>query len=362
MTDLYIGLISGTSMDCIDATLVDLSDQQPKLLHAIGFDLPPGYKETYLKIINETKVELEELGQLDVWTGELLAEATNALLKEAGIAPNQVKAIGSHGQTIWHAPDVPRAFTMQLGNPNVIAHRTGITTVADLRGADMAAGGQGAPLAPLFHKYVFANPNEPRCIVNIGGLSNISIIDGNTFLGFDTGPGNCLMDITCKQHFDKEYDKNGEIARTGSVNEELLQRWLNDPYFSIPAPKSTGREYFNATWLCEPNIPPADLLATLAMLTARTICDAIKENANPSTKIFVCGGGAYNSYLLECMSNIMEQEIGTTADLGIAPEWVEAGLFAWLAQQALENKSIDSSSITGATQSVILGGIYPANS
>lgn len=367
MTNTYIGILSGTSMDAIDIAAVNFDQELPEVICSISVELPTAYKTSCLQIINSGSCTVESLGQLDHWIGKLFADAILKLLdnNKSKINSNDIVAIGSHGQTIWHAPNNPQPFTMQIGDPNIIAVQTGITTVADVRRADIAAGGQGAPLAPAFHQAVFANPQEDRCILNIGGMSNISILKNNTIMGFDTGPGNCLMDNWAKQHFNLDYDRNGEIALTGKINTQLLQACLAENFFAQPAPKSTGRELFNDAWLKtkiqaskQEDLPPQDVLATLLELTAITITEAIKSYSLSIPKVFVCGGGAKNSALRARLSDLLEQNIQTTATLGIDPDWMEAALFAWVAKQTIEGIPIPLNSITGSQQPVVLGGIF----
>ncbi len=362
MNELYLGIMSGTSMDGIDIVAVDFSGSEPKIHTSFSTDLPPDYKDKYLKIINSGTCTLQELGELDAWSGELFAQAVLDFIKERSLDVAKIAAIGSHGQTIWHAPQAKYPFTMQLGDPNIIAAKTGIKTVADLRRADIAAGGQGAPFAPAFHQAVFANNNEARCIVNIGGISNISILEHTRYLGFDAGPGNMLLDYWTAQHFGQPYDKDGKLASTGKLNRKLLDICLADPYFKMSPPKSTGREYFNPAWLqtklteYKDECSPVDVLTTLVHLTACSISTAIKTYAQPTCKVFICGGGAYNTMLLSTLSILLEQDVATTAELGIEPNLVEGALIAWIAYRRLSNQPINLT--TGSAHPVILGGIY----
>jgi anhydro-N-acetylmuramic acid kinase len=342
MTKLYLGVLSGTSMDAIDVAAVCFDGVQPKIHATYSIPLTEEYKQSYLRIINAGRCSLDELGELDQLTGELFATAVNECIRVNGLDKTDIVAIGSHGQTIWHAPKAERPFSLQLGDPHVIANRTGITTIADFRRANMAAGGPGAPLAPIFHKAVFANPTESRCIINIGGFSNISVLEDDKYLGFDCGPGNCLMDYWALTNFNLDYDADGKIAANGTVSAALLKDMLADPYFAAPAPKSTGREYFNAAWLqkkisaCEHrNISATDVQATLLALTVTTIANAVKDYAAPNTNVFLCGGGSKNLALRKLLGSQLEREIFTTSDLGIEPDWVEAALFAWFAEQKL---------------------------
>lgn len=360
MTELYLGLLSGTSMDAIDVAAVDCSDSQARVIHALNVPLPDSYKDQYLNIIQTGTCSLSQLGELDHWTGELFADAVLQFLKHYKINKSQICAIGSHGQTIWHAPNAVRPFSMQLGNPHLIAAKTGITTVADFRRSDMAAGGQGAPLAPLFHREIFANAQQPRCIVNIGGIANVTILDGQNILGFDTGPGNCLIDLSAKKYFGLDYDKHGSIAKSGHVNQALLRQLLQDPYFQRKPPKSTGREYFNQNWLPDVALDPADLIATLTQLSAQTIADAILNYAPPTAEVYLCGGGAHNEFLRSVISAAIKRDVATTATLGVDPDWVEACLFAWLAKNTVTNRILEAGNVTGATQPYIAGSMVKA--
>lgn len=351
-------------MDAIDAAAIDFSTNPPRVVATRSYALPEEYKDTYLKYIHATNCDFMALGQLDIYTGELFAKAILELLSKNNIDKSKVSAIGSHGQTLWHAPQVAKPFSIQLGDPNTIAYLTGITTIADFRMADIAAGGQGAPLAPAFHQAIFSNACEPRCVVNIGGFSNISVLAKNTWLGFDSGPGNCLMDYWANKYFNCKYDLDGQIAATGAVNEPLLQNMLKDPYFKLNAPKSTGHEYFNPHWLekylidAKTNFDAQDIMATLLHLTANSISIAIKNYAPAESSIFICGGGIKNKALIKQLSINLEREIYSTTSLGIEPQWMEAALFAWLAKQRFTCQAIDLSRITGSTKPVILGGIY----
>jgi anhydro-N-acetylmuramic acid kinase len=310
------------------------------------------------------------MGQADRELGLAFGAAVNSLLQNAGIPHSAVRAIGSHGQTIRHRPPAPHQnhpFTLQVGDPSSIAQLTGIATVADFRRRDIAAGGQGAPLVPAFHRAVF-NSNRCRAIVNIGGIANITLLPtAGSVLGFDTGPGNTLMDSWITRHRGESYDRDGAWAAAGKVVPSLLTSLLNDPYFAAPAPKSTGREHFNLAWLdrhlAESTSPvsASDVQATLAELTAQSIARAIVALSPAPREVFVCGGGAYNSHLMVRLEALLHpRQLGNTAQLGIAPEWVEATAFAWLAQQTLAGKPGNEPAVTGAQSYCVLGAIYPA--
>jgi anhydro-N-acetylmuramic acid kinase len=371
--ELYVGLMSGTSLDGIDAVLIDLHTKhgrQPRLLAAQTFPLPSPLREQLQALCQTGEAEIERMGQTDRLLGLSFGNAVNTLLDTAGVPRSAVRAIGSHGQTIRHRPPGPHQpypFTLQIGDPSSIAQLTGITTVADFRRRDIAAGGQGAPLVPPFHRALFAGPRT-RAIVNIGGIANVTLlpIDGSV-TGFDTGPGNTLLDNWIARHSGDTYDRDGAWAASGKVAPELLQRLLGDPYFSAVAPKSTGREYFNLAWLerhiadMEISTATADVQATLVELTARTIADEIDRLTPAPHEIFICGGGAYNTHLMLRLEALLHpRQLGSTQLLGIAPEWVEAAAFAWLAQQTLAGKPGNDPAVTGASIYCVLGAIYPA--
>ncbi|MEQ8313489.1 MAG: anhydro-N-acetylmuramic acid kinase [Gammaproteobacteria bacterium] len=362
----YIGLISGTSVDGIDCVLVDFKNDQPALIDTHSHPFPDSLRSRILKLCEGEGFTLSELGQTHIELGKLFAEATLALIKQAGVTKDQIHGIGSHGQTIWHEPTGANPFTMQVGDPNTIAQLTGITTVADMRGRDMAAGGQGAPLAPLLHREVFATPTVDRAIVNIGGISNITILPrSGPCLAFDTGPGNVLMDYWVNKHQQTPFDRDGAWAASGQFRFELLNLLLQEPYFEQEPPKSTGRELFNGPWLesrlqeLGQDLNPEDVQATLLMFTAMTLIRDLGNHTAPQ-EVYVCGGGAHNKALMHEIGNIADFSVGTTNELGIDPDWVEAMAFAWMAKETLAGNEIDTTLITGATSPVILGGIYRA--
>lgn len=368
-SNFIIGTMCGTSMDSLDVALVQFTDNAPpNICKAATYDLPADYKTRHLKIINANgKTSVQELGELDVWTGQVYASLINKFISDYEVDRKQIKAIANHGQTIWHAPNAQSAFSMQIGSNSEIAQRTQITTVGDFRGADIAAGGQGAPLAPALHREIFFNQDESRCIVNIGGFSNVSILQQDKYLGFDTGPGNSVLDYWTEKNFAMPYDKDGAIAAKGTVIPELLYAMLSDPYFKKAPPKSTGREYFNPAWLQkhlqnfeDKNYAAEDVLATLVALTTQSIANAIKENAVSATQIYVCGGGAKNPQIMASLTSLFEKKVHTTNALGVDPDWIEATLFAWLAYKRINKAPIDLTQITGSSQPVLLGALYDA--
>lgn len=363
---LYVGLISGTSVDGVDCAVVDLSDTQPQLLAASTFPLPEQLRTDVLRLCQGDKHSLSELGATHIALGKEFAKATNSLLSAANLSPQDIAAIGSHGQTVWHEPDSDLPFTLQLGDPNTIAQQTGITTVADLRGRDMAAGGQGAPLAPLLHRAVFRSDSVNRAVVNIGGISNITLLPtSSACLAYDTGPGNVLMDFWINKHRGEKFDADGNWAAQGKVIEDLLTRLMQEEYLARPAPKSTGRELFNENWLEQKlsevaeDIAAEDVQASLLAFTVASIVQQV--NRFDVEELFVCGGGAHNTTL---MSALQEQltpiNVASTSALGIDPDWVEAIAFAWMAKQSMDGNLVDTRPFTGATAPIPLGGIFRA--
>ncbi|WP_045855537.1 anhydro-N-acetylmuramic acid kinase [Teredinibacter purpureus] len=368
---LFIGLMSGTSVDSIDAALVEFSDNTLRLHGTVGISFEDRTRQKIFDLTRPGANEIDRMGALDKQMGILFARAVNQLLAETGYTASDITAIGSHGQTIRHRPrsaGTPDQFTLQIGDPSTITQLTGITTVADFRRRDMAAGGQGAPLAPTFHKEMFSSSTESRCILNIGGMSNVTYLskEGNV-VGFDTGPGNVLMDAWISSFGSHSFDKSGGWAAEGTVNQELLDKLLSHSFFRMPAPKSTGREDFDLSWVTsavEQTITPftpQDVQATLTELTAVTIANALTETCEHGTHIFVCGGGAHNTHLFERLTTLLPQfKLDTTEALNLHPDWVEAVAFAWLAMRTLDRKPGNIPAVTGASNTLILGGVYYA--
>jgi len=358
---LFIGLMSGTSMDGIDAVLVDFS-QSVKLCATHSEKIPVDLKQQLLALSMPGDDEINRTGRADVLMGKQLALATNNLLKQANISADKIIAIGSHGQTIRHRPDLE--FTLQIGDANIIAARTGITTVADFRRRDMAHGGQGAPLVPAFHQALFQT-DKNRVIVNIGGIANLTILSNDknaAVIGFDSGPGNTLLDYYARKNINNDYDNAGAFAALGKINQQLLNDLLSDDYFQRNPPKSTGFEYFNASWLehyLTADIAPKDLQATLTELTAVTIINAITKYAKNTDEIYLCGGGVHNKHLLSRIQALANAKpVKSTAAINIDPDWLEAIAFAWLAKQRINQQSGNMPSVTGANHAAILGAIY----
>lgn len=368
---LFIGLMSGTSVDGIDSALISCRNDQVQLLDTHQHELPPSIREEIGEISHSGDNEIERMGPLDRELGRLFTAAAMALLEKAGKRPEDVLAIGSHGQTIRHRPPSggsgAGSFSLQLGDPNTIAESTGITTVADFRGRDIAAGGEGAPLAPAFHAAAFAAPGINRAIVNIGGIANASLLQGPELrMGFDTGPGNTLLDHWIQRHCGQGYDRDGLWSAEGTVNQPLLDQLLAHPYFAMSGPRSSGKEAFNLSWLDEcllshPGLAPADVQASLAELTAASIARAIGSCDFAVTEVYVCGGGAHNGDLMQRLqAHIAPASLASTAALGLDPDWVEAVTFAWLAQRAMAGLAGNAPAVTGAQGSRVLGAIYPA--
>ena len=364
-SSIYIGLISGTSMDAIDCALVDFSDRRPSQIDFINQEIPEDLRQKLLSLCEDHHGQINLLGETDVEFARHLALAANRILDKNGLKPSQIAAIGSHGQTIRHQPERNAPFTIQIGDPNTVVELTGITTVADFRRRDMAAGGQGAPIVPAFHREIFSSADINRIVLNIGGMANITVLrKSGEIAGFDTGPGNVLMDTWIQEHQGHPYDRDGHWAKSGKVDPALLDVLLDEPYFSQPPPKSTGRELFNLPWLQAKledftgKIANKDIQATLLALTVSSIGDAI-QTALKKGEIIVCGGGANNAFLLESLAAALpEFRVLRSSALGVLEDSVEAVAFAWLAHQTLNRKPVDFTPFTGAKHPVIAGGIY----
>lgn len=367
---LYLGMLSGTSRDGADVVLVRFDQGAPKLLSSYCVSYPAALAKDLKDLIERRqRPDDADIERLDRELADFFALAAWGLLERAGVKPNEITALGSHGQTIWHQPQKPNAETLQLGDPQRIANLIGIRTVGDFRQADLAAGGQGAPLAPLLHKALLMRERGIRAVLNIGGISNVSLLNAlGSVTGHDTGPGNCLLDGWIHQHKGLDYDANGQWAAGGKVDRLLLDRLLDDPYFSRKPPKSTGVEYFNAKWLqtrldarraefSATHTSLRDVQATLSELTAYSIADAVRfGNAD---ELLVCGGGSHNLDLMERLRHLLpDKQVATTHKAGIDPDWMEGILFAWLARERLAGRAQDTTSITGAKAPVLLGDIF----
>ena len=368
---LYIGLMSGTSVDGIDAALIEISDSGIELVKTLTGEYSSKCQTAIKSLMLEgSERELKTLMWLDVELGSAFANAALALIDEAGVEPSSIKAIGSHGQTIRHYPSRSHSAqphsaigsTLQIGDPNIINQRTHIPVIADLRRADIALGGQGAPLMPAFHQAMFRKPDTSRAIVNIGGIANITILNNHDITGFDTGPGNTLMDAWHAKHKGAQYDKDGVWASTGKVDIALLNQLLADPWFAKRPPKSTGQDYFNLEWLkasCPDNneiehLAAENVQATLLELTAQSIAQCVIQSNVEET--YICGGGANNPTLMHSLAQQVGAKIATTNSLGMDPNWIEAAGFGWLAWCHLNHKPTNVPAVTGASDTCVLGG------
>ena len=368
-SEIYIGLMSGTSLDGIDIAIVDFSEYPPRILHCSTTAYDETMRQRLHNLCQSETTTVDNLYSLDAELGELYAESVNQALKLVSLERANIIAIGCHGQTIRHSPDSVRPYTAQIGDPNRIAALTGITTVADFRRKDIALGGQAAPLAPAFHKFLFRADDENRALINIGGIANITYLPSNSaepILGFDTGPGNTLLNYWNRQHWKSPFDDAGAWARSGQVIDELLKSMIDgEDYFCLDAPKSTGTEYFNSDWLTgfmSDDLAPNDVQATLVELTVTTIANALSGLPGLPAKCFVCGGGAHNQYLLERLALKLPQcVVATTNALGLDSDFVEAVAFAWLARERINLRSANIPEVTKARKATILGGVYAAD-
>ena len=351
----YIGIMSGTSLDGVDVVLCEIEANSCTLISSLEYPLPLELKTDILTMI-ETKHTLKQVGEIDHRLGLLFTQAVGALLIREHIDPSSITAIGSHGQTLWHEPSGEYPFSMQLGDPNILTAKTGISVVADFRRKDVSLGGQGAPFAPAFHEFIFKNINTSVSVVNIGGMANITVL-GEKLIGYDTGCGNVLMDIWIAEHQGSPYDKDGEWANIGVVDYTLLDAMMSDSYFTQPYPKSTGREKFNKEWLQKylsgKTHNPEDVQRTLLELTALSIAnEVLRFNRDV---VMLCGGGAKNSFLVERLKALMpnvEVIIAQNADE------IEAMTFAWLAYKRVHKEKVNLKDVTGAAENAVLGGIY----
>ena len=361
----FIGLMSGTSLDGVDGVLADVRPDAIATLAAAYIPFPPELRAELMALQTPGANEIEREALAANRLADFYAQCVAKLLSQAALAPQDICAIGVHGQTIRHRPEL--GFTRQSNNPALLAELSGIDVIADFRSRDVAAGGQGAPLVPAFHSARFGQPGQTRVVVNIGGISNISVLHGDGRIsGFDTGPGNVLMDAWIFQNLGHAYDADGAWAATGSVLPALLAALLEEPYFSLPAPKSTGRDLFHPAWL-QARLAPfgaaaaADIQCTLTELTAISIARAIREYGPQADAVYVCGGGACNGTLLRALAAALQGQatVASTALLGVAPERVEALAFAWLACRFTQREAGNLPSVTGARGGRILGALYP---
>ncbi|RWU09020.1 anhydro-N-acetylmuramic acid kinase [Pseudidiomarina gelatinasegens] len=368
--ELYLGLMSGTSMDGLDVVLVEFDGEQPELLSHQHFPLPDNLQQQLHQLCQPGADELDLWGSADRLFGMFSAQCVTEFLRHINVSPNAIKAIGSHGQTVRHQPDAKPHYTLQLGDPNTIAALTGIPVVADFRRKDIALGGQGAPLVPAFHQAIFSSFDESRVILNLGGIANITWLPGTPagVTGFDTGPANTLMDRwfkACHPEHSDEFDRHGAFAAKGAVLDDVLEKLVADSYFSRPPPKSTGRDDFNLEWLRShvknlDSYQPEDIQATLVALTAHTVADAISQwLPEPPETIFVAGGGAYNPILMSALKSALPHRgWHATSVLGVSPQHVEAMAFAWLARCYMQRTPGNLPAVTGASRPTVLGGLY----
>lgn len=370
--DLFIGLMSGTSLDGVDAVLASFSSDRIKVLAHVSAPMPADLRDEFLLLNAIGENELHRSALAANALTRLYANATRQLLLESSTKPSEVRAIGAHGQTVRHKPGFfdGIGYTLQINNPSLLAELTGITVVADFRSRDVAAGGQGAPLVPPFHRAVFGRANEDVAVLNIGGISNLTLLPSTesdkNLLGFDCGPGNALMDEWCMRHTAKSFDAGGAWAAAGKVNSGLLEKMRAEPFFAMDAPKSTGRDLFNAGWLQKQladfsSVSPVDVQTTLTELTSWVNSNHLMRYMPTCSRLIVCGGGSQNSYLMERLQATLPHcKVLNSESEGMPPEQVEAAAFAWLARQTLLGKTSSVESVTGARGARILGGIYPA--
>ncbi len=363
----FVGLMSGTSVDGVDAIVADFSPARPVVRSSCHLPFPPALRARLLELSRPFAGELDAASEAGLALAEVYAQASLAAVDKAGLTPSAIVAIGCHGQTVRHRPE--RGYTLQIGAPAALAERTGIAVVADFRSADVAAGGQGAPLAPGFHAAMLADPVVPRIVLNLGGIANITrLVPGAPVIGFDCGPANILMDAWTERHLQQPFDRGGAWARSGCVLDPLLQRMLAEPFFALPAPKSTGRDLFDLDWLerhLDGTESPADVQATLLALTATTVAAAIGSvtdgSARAALEVVACGGGAFNDALMDALAALnAPARTLSSASLGLAPEAIEPLAFAWLACARLDGRPGNLPDVTGASGPRMLGAVYPA--
>ncbi|NVD05779.1 anhydro-N-acetylmuramic acid kinase [Vibrio sp. JPW-9-11-11] len=365
---LYIGIMSGTSLDGIDTVLVEIDNNQVRLLDSYDHPIPDSLKQRILDVSLGQQTSLPEIGQIDHLLGKLYAQAVHALLDKSGYKASDITAIGNHGQTVFHQPTGQTPFTLQLGDANIIAALTRIDTVADFRRKDIALGGQGAPLVPAFHQSIFQPQSSTVVVLNIGGIANISVLRPNqAVIGYDTGPGNMLMDAWCFRHEGAAFDKDAKFASKGNLNQPLLCELLKEPYLALSAPKSTGRELFNIPWLeaivKRYSASSADVQRTLCEYTAQTIANEVAQfKLGQEPELLVCGGGAHNPLLMQRLKDLLpEWQVMPTDDKGVDSNNMEAMAFAWLAYRRIHNLPSNLPEVTGASQLASLGVLYLAD-
>ena len=366
----YLGLISGTSADGIDAALVrfdgDATHARPELAFGRTYPWDPALRARLVELGQRTAMlTLDEVGELDVRIGRAFAQAAKAAIEASGVATADIAAIGSHGQTLRHRAQGEIPFTLQLGDPSTIAERCGLRVVADFRRRDVAAGGHGAPLVPAFHAATLHSDAEDRAALNLGGIANFTLLPANGAVrGFDTGPANGLMDAWCLRHSGQAYDMGGGFAAQGRIDEALLARLLDEPWFALPPPKSTGRDQFHLAWVeskLRGDEAPADVQATLLALSVRTIADALRAAQPHTQRVIACGGGVHNPLLMAALAAAMPGSVVESSAMhGLDPDFVEAMAFAWLARETLAGRPGNLPAVTGAAGPRVLGAIYPS--
>jgi len=363
MSKLFIGLMSGTSADSVDTVLLSVSEEKIKSFGTYTHPIPDKVKNSIYESVNSQNLDKNKINKLDMVLAEIFSEAVNALLTQECLKSQDVEALGSHGQTIKHSPNLPVPFSLQIGNAELLANSTGIKTVSDFRSDDISAGGQGAPITPIFNEYAFSSKSK-RVIINIGGISNITLLENKIqTIGYDTGPGNCLMDSWARENEVGNYDEGGKWANTGKVNPSLLQLMLKEEYFSKPSPKSTGPDFFNLEWVKNTidkngeEVKPEDLQSTLLELTVKSLTKELKNLGVGSDDLYFCGGGIHNKNLMKRIKKELGFRILTTADIGVDPDYLEATSFAWFAAQRIKGRKFDLSKVTGSNRKVFLGVI-----
>ena len=364
MAEIYVGLMSGTSVDSVDCATLDLSSEEVRVLSCKNFEIPKDLKKDIIQSSQSEKIEQELIDDLDFRMAEVLVESVKEIISDSNIEVKDIKAIGSHGQTIKHEPRSETPYTLQIGDPQKISNDLNITTVGSYRHDDIEAGGEGAPLTPVFHNTVFGSDGKKKAIVNIGGITNITALNYSELIGFDTGPGNCLMDCWSRIHNVGNYDDRGSWASSGTINQSLLGVMMEDEYFSRKYPKSTGPDYFSHEWIqknllkLSKEIPAEDVQATLVQVTVVSLIESINSLNLSEENIYLCGGGVHNDFLCGEINKQSKKRVSTTFELGIDPDYLEAICFGWLAKQRIENKSFNLREITGSKGEVYLGRIY----
>jgi anhydro-N-acetylmuramic acid kinase len=368
MPTYYIGLMSGTSLDGVDGVLADINANSTRVLHHAWRPFAPELAAELLALNSPGANELHRAALAANALSRVYAQVVADLLQASGLPPAAITAVGAHGQTVRHRPGAfdGTGYTLQLNNPALLAELSGISIAADFRNRDVAAGGQGAPLVPAFHQAMFGRADQTVAVLNIGGISNLSILRGDTVLGFDCGPGNALLDAWCRQHTGQPYDDQGRWAASGRVHDALFLKLREEPFFDQPPPKSTGRDLFNPGWLTRclagfDHLAAADVQATLAELTAHCCAIELQRHGSDSTRLIVCGGGALNDYLMGRLQALLpgQRVLSSDAD-GLPPMQVEATAFAWLARKTVHRETGSLESVTGARGARVLGAIYPA--